>query len=249
MSVLLGTPRSWLQSTPQLDLTHPKIRITALKLTQSLHGNLARARAIHDYVRRIPFGAWADATIVQASEVMKKRRGDCHAKGVLFVALCRASKVPARLNFVRIRPRFLEGMIEDGPATMAHAVGQVLIDDHWVSTDGYVVDPVLFAQAKQRLREEGRDCGWGIRLDADAGWDGLSDCIHQFSPDDVVHNYGAYDDPAEFYNELRQDEGAPSWVARLKYSVGTGLVNRRVARLRRTPGGAVPVHPRSDSPA
>ena len=236
MSIQIGTPRSWLQSTAQLDLTHPKIRITALKLTQSLYGNLARARAIHDFVRRIPFGAWADVSEVHASEVMKKRHGDCHAKGVLFVALCRASQVPARLNFVRIKPRFLDGILEDGPESMAHAVGQVLVNDQWVSTDGYVVDPVLFAQAKQRLREEGRDCGWGIRLDADASWDGVTDCIHQFSPEDLLHNYGAYHDLAEFYDELRQDEGSPSWVARLKYSVGAGMVNRRIGRLRGTPG-------------
>ena len=69
---------------------------------------------------------------------------------------------------------------------MAHAVGQVLIDEQWVSTDGYVVDPVLFAHAKQRLRDEDGDCGFGIVHDARALWDGTADCIHQFRPADVV---------------------------------------------------------------
>lgn len=234
MSVLIGTPRDWLRETHQLDISHPKIHITALKLTQSVHGDRERARAIHDFVRRMPFGAFADVSHVRASDVLRANRGDCHTKGVLFVALCRAAQVPARLNFLRIQPRFLKGILDEGPQSMAHAVGQVFLEDAWFSTDGYVVDPILFAHAKQRLRQGDGDCGFGIVRDAQALWSGLGDCIHQFTDDDVVHNYGAYDDPAEFYEELSQDEGAPSWVTRLKYAMAAQMVNRRVARLRGT---------------
>ncbi|MEO7548321.1 MAG: transglutaminase-like domain-containing protein [Ramlibacter sp.] len=232
MNVHLGTPRNWLGETPQLDLSHPKIHITAIKLTQSVHGPRDRAVAIHDFVRRIPFGAFSDVSHVRASDVLRANHGDCHSKGVLFVALCRAAQVPARLNFNRIRPRFLHGILDDGPATMAHALGQVLVEDRWLSTDGYVVDPVLFAHAKYRLRAEGVACGWGLIEGAQGTWNGQADCIHQFEGEDLVHNYGAYDDPAEFYAELSQDEGAPTWIARLKYAMGTQILNRRVARLR-----------------
>ena len=234
MSVLLGTPRDWLGDTRQLDLSHPKIHITALKLTQSLHGRRERALAIHDFVRRLPFGAFSDVSHVRASDVLRTNHGDCHTKGVLFVALCRAAGIPARLKFLRIQPRFLHGILDEGPDTMAHAVGQVWLDEHWISSDAYVIDPVLFAHARQRLREEGSDCGWGIMRDVQALWNGNADCIQQFAPGDVLHDYGAYDDPAEFYTELSHDEGAPSWVARLKYALGAQLVNRRVARLRET---------------
>jgi len=234
MTVHLGTPRDWLRETHQLDLSHPKIHITSLKLTQSLHGHRERACAIHDFVRRLPFGAFSDVSHVRASDVLRANHGDCHSKGVLFVALCRSAGIPARLNFLRIHPRFLHGILDEGPDTMAHAVGQVLIDGQWVGTDAYVVDPVLYAQAKHRLRQESGDCGWGIVSDAQALWNGVDDRIHQFRASDVVHNYGAYDDPAEFYAELSHDEGAPSWVARLKYALGAQLVNRRVARLRET---------------
>ena len=232
MSVLLGTPRTWLRETAQLDLSHPKIHITALKLTQSRRTARERVCAIHDFVRRLPFGAFSDVSHVRASDVLRANRGDCHSKGVLFTALCRAAGVPARLNFVRIRPHFLYGILDDGPETMAHAVGQALIEEQWRSTDGYVVDPVLFAHAKQRLRAQSLACGWGIVQEARGTWDGEADCLHQFQPADVVHNYGAYEDPAEFYDELSQDEGAPSWIARLKYAMGAQIVNRRVARLR-----------------
>lgn len=92
-----------------------------------MHGARERARAIHDFVRRMPFGAFADVSHVRASDVLRANRGDCHSKGVLFVALCRAAQVPARLNFLRIHPRYLQGILDDGPPSMAHAVGQVLV--------------------------------------------------------------------------------------------------------------------------
>jgi hypothetical protein len=235
MTVGFGTPRDWLQETPQLDLTHPKIHITALKLTQARQSVPQRLCALQDFVRRLPFGAFYDVSHVRASDVLRSQRGDCHSKGVLFTALCRGAGIPARLRFVRIRSRFLHGILDDGPETMAHAVGQVLVGDRWISTDGYVVDPVLFAQAKQRLRAEGLDCGFGLVRDAQGSWDGATDCLQQYRGSDVVHDYGAYDDPAEFYEELSQEEGAPSWVSRLKYALGAQIVNRRVAQLREAP--------------
>jgi hypothetical protein len=235
MTIHLGTPRSWLCETPQLDLSDSKIHITMLKLTQSARGQRERARAIHDFVRRLPFGGFTDVSRVRASDVLRANRGDCHTKGVLFVALCREAGVPARLNFVRIKSRFLQGILEDGPETVTHAVGQVLIDDRWVATDAYVIDPVLFAKAKQQLRRQGSDCGWGIVRDANGLWDGTTDCMHQFRPADVLHNYGAYDDVAEFYAELSRDEAGPSWVGKLRYALDARLANRRVARLREAP--------------
>jgi hypothetical protein len=231
-------PRQWLDETLQLDLSHPKIHITAQKLTQSRQTLAERVLAIHDFVRRIPFGAFADVSHVRASDVLRSNRGDCHSKGVLFVALCRAAGFPARLNFVRLRPRFLHGILDQGPDTMAHAIGQVRVDDRWVSTDGYVVDPILFSQAKRLLRVAEVDCGWGVVAEAQPGWDGRSECLHQFRWSDVVHDYGTFDDPSEFYERLNEEEGAPSWVARLKYSLGAQLVNRRVGQLRDARVGA-----------
>ncbi len=238
MSIALGTPRSWLEPTAQLDLSHPKIHITAQKLTQARQTVPARVAALHDFVRRLPFGAQADAAAVTASEVLRAGRGDCHSKGLLFVALCRAAGIPARLQFVRVRTRFLHGILDDGPQSMPHAVGQVLVGGRWLSTDGYVVDPVLFVAARQRLQAQGLDCGWGIVRDAVGRWDGSGDCLQQFRPADVAHAYGAYHDVAEFYNERSQEEGSPSWLARLKYAVGASLVNRRVQLLRSQPQDA-----------
>lgn len=227
-------PHPWLAETAQLDLNEPKLRITAQKLTQSVQTLAGRAAAIHGFVRRLPFAACTDATDCTAGDVLRRRRGDCHTKGLLFVALCRAAGLPARLSFVDVRARFLNGILDEGPDVMPHAVGEVLLQGRWLRTDGYVVDPILFAQAKRLMRDTGADAGWGIVADAQGTWDAAGDGLQQFRGADVVRWHAPVHDPAEFY--ARTVQGTQGWTAHLKYLLGAHLVNRRVDALRRIPG-------------
>lgn len=224
----------WLRETTQLDISDAKLRITAQKLTQARQSHAARAAAIHDFVRRMPFAAAADGGSRRAGEVLRDGRGDCHSKGVLFTALCRAADIPARLQFVRVKTRFMAGILPEAPPAMPHAVGQVLLDGQWLSTDGYVVDPVLFARARRLLDEFGESSGWGIIAGSRGRWDGTGDCLQQFELDDVLENYGVFHDAAHFYGT--RGEMLPGWVGSLKYAVGAQLVNRRVAQVRRGEG-------------
>ncbi|MBE7941789.1 MULTISPECIES: transglutaminase-like domain-containing protein [Ramlibacter] len=221
----------WRVATRQLDLDHPGLYITAQKLTQSRQSLPARAMAIHDFVRRMPFAATSDGSSVRASEVLRRGAGDCHAKGVLFTALCRAAGLPARLLFVRVRTRFLHGILEGAPPEMPHAVGQVHLGERWVSTDGYVVDPLLFMRAKEALVAHGNDCGWGLVRDARSTWDGARPQLQQFRAEDVVRCHGCFHDPSQFY--ATQEGQSNGWLDTLKYALGAQLVNRRVAQLRR----------------
>lgn len=220
----------WLRETPQLDISHPRLHFTAQKLTQSRQTHAARAVAVHDFVRRLPFAASGDGSTRRASEVLRQGRGDCHTKGVLFVALCRAAGLPARLQFVDVVPRFLHGILDEGPASMPHAVGQVLVEDRWWSTDGYVVDPALFASARQKLRDTGEGTGWGIVAEAQAQWDGRTDCLQQFRQADVLEVFTPCHDTAHFYGAAARQMG---WAGWLRYAVGAHLVNRRVRQARR----------------
>ncbi|TWO64444.1 transglutaminase family protein [Caenimonas sedimenti] len=222
----------WLVETRQLDLSDPKLRITAQKLTQARQSLPARAAAIQAFVRGLPFSASADGHSVRASEVLRRGSGDCHSKGVLFTALCRAAGLPARLVFVDVRPRFLAGILDRGPAVLPHAVGQVLLPDGWHSTDGYVVDPVLFAHAKHLLHDHGLDSGWGIVQEAAGAWDGQGDCLQQFRAGDVVDHHGAWHEPAAFH--ATRPAGTRGWLGRLQYAIATRLVNLRVARVRQS---------------
>jgi hypothetical protein len=226
----------WLAATRQLDLDHPGLRITALKLTQSRQSLPARAVAVRDFVRRLPYDTAAPARHARASEVLARGRGDGIAKGVLFTAMCRAAGLPARLLFVRVRARSLAGMLPWRPRATTHAIGQVYYEGRWHSTDSYVLDPVLFAHAKQRLNESGLDSGFGLVHEASGAWDGQSPCLQQFRATDVMASYGAFHDADDF--ERRVGRGEPvfgdsllqrcvqPWLAR--------VLNRRVQRLRAT---------------
>jgi transglutaminase-like putative cysteine protease len=218
---------TWLGATSQLDLGDPKLRITAQKLTQARQTWAERAAAIHAYVRSLPFAAAADSSVVRASEVLRRRSGDCHSKGLLFTALCRSAGLPARLHFVGVRTRFLAGLLDEGPSVLPHAVGQVQLGGRWISTDAYVVDPVLFAHAKKLLRDQERDTGWGLVREARGAWDGSCDSLQQFRPADIVRDYGVHHDPAGFY--LHGGAGRGAW---LLVALGAHLLNRRVAHLR-----------------
>lgn len=77
----------------------------------------------------------------------------------------------------------------------------------------------------------GQSCGWGIVADASGYWNGESDCLQQFRPEDVLETYGVFHDPAEFYGTGHEREHG--WLGWLKYAVGARLVNRRVAQVRR----------------
>ena len=115
---------------------------------------------------------------------------------------------------------------------MPHAVGQVFIENSWHSTDGYVVDPVLFARAKEMLRDSRQACGWGIVADATGHWDGQRNCLQQYQESDVLQIYGVFHDPSQFYSSASY-EPAQGWRSRVKYEIGASLVNWRVAQIRR----------------
>lgn len=220
-------PQAWLHETAQLDTSEPRLRITAQKLTQSVQTIAGRAAALQGFVRKLPYTALADARAT-ASEVLRRRRGDAACKGLLFTALCRAAGIPARLQFFEVRARFLAGFVDGALPVVPHAVAQVHVGGRWLSTDGYVVDPTLFAHAKRRLREQDAEIGWGVRAAAQGVWNGAGDCLHQLDPTDVVRRHAPVHEPAEFYAQQHRGAWPPSLVAVLRGH----LLDRRVRALR-----------------
>ncbi|MGV3494769.1 MAG: transglutaminase-like domain-containing protein [Ramlibacter sp.] len=224
--------QAWLGETPQLDLSHPRLRITAQKLTQCLQTMPERAAAVQAFVRRLPLSAAPQPGTAPASRILERGHGDAHAKAVLFTALCRAAGLPARVQFLRVRAAVLAGILHSRPRAIVHAVAQVHVDGRWVSTDGYVVDPVLFVRARELLQDTDLDSGWGIVRDAPGLWDGKSACLHQFRWSDVLLSYGVFDDVQDFIGSGEARE----WVGRgwLRRAVRSWRLNRRLVRVRRS---------------
>ncbi|HSW18266.1 MAG TPA: transglutaminase-like domain-containing protein [Ramlibacter sp.] len=236
MSLFTGKSRSWLAETELLDLSHPRLSLTVRKLVHSGQRPRERALTLHSFVRLIPYAVALDAQPLSASEALRHYRGDSVAKGTLFVALCRSAGLAARLQFMRMRSDHLQGILEHPPATVVHAVSQVLIDGQWLSTDGYVLDPVLFTRALARLAQDGRRAGWGLYRDATPAWTAQAHCLQQVDESDVIHAYGAFDDPAELCAQRLREGDHPGWMTRATHAVlGRQLLDRRIDQLRRAP--------------
>ena len=229
----------WVVNTPLLQIDHPKIRLLAKRLTQLKATPRQGAVACFAYVRAMPFGCIADSTGTSALAVLRAGRGDCHTKSTLMLALLRSLRIPSRMRFVTMKPDFLYGLADLGGHPIEHAYTEVLLDGEWRAVDSYVVDPRLAVAAQTRLKFEGRTLGYGMHRDGTIHWDGHGSAFGQFSitdPDSMpLHDWGAFDDPYQFYSSVAYVRQRLSLAGRLKWMVGARMVNRRVDQLRRRP--------------
>ena len=226
----------WLRETRQLDISTSAVRILATKLTQLASGDAAKAVAIHNYVKSLPFGCVPDMVGTSASDVLRLGYGDCHAKGVLFVALLRSAGIAARLHFVTLPTRFLRGLIDTGSQTMTHAVGEVWLDDGWLQTDTYVVDTAFGRAARKLLHGEGAQLGYGVHLQGDDQWGGIDHAHAQcamLDPESLpVVDWGSTHDAATFYGNENHAALRHSFGVRMKWMLGAMVVNKKVAQIR-----------------
>lgn len=226
----------WLADTALLQFEHPKIRLLAKKLTQLKSTPREQAVACFQYMRALPFGCIADSTGTPAIAVLRAGMGDCHTKSTLLIALLRSIGIPSRMRFVTMKPDFLHGIIDTGGQPIEHAYTEVLLNGEWQAVDSYVVDVRLAAAAKARLAKEGRQLGYGMHREGSISWDGNGPSFGQFTstdPDSLpLHDWGAFDDPYQFYSSVSYVKERLNWSTRFKWLLGARLVNRRVNALR-----------------
>jgi hypothetical protein len=203
-----------------------------------------KAVAVHDYVKSLPFGCVAGFDHVSAGAVLRAGRGDCHTKGTLFVAMLRSVGVPARLRFVTLSGAFLKGIIDAGPNTITHAVGEVYLEGHWVQTDTYVTDSLLETRATQLLEEQGIRLGYGIHVKGNHFWDGRQGAHAQYSGSDPdscpLFDWGVAHDPEHFYTNKANADLQQGWLTRVKWMLAAALINRRVEQIRQQTGPMAP---------
>lgn len=227
----------WLASTPYVDHDSPAIIKVVDDVTRGIADERLRAIAIHDFVRdEIPFG-WAGAFYDQsASRVLQRRIGYCNTKSTLIVAMFRAAGIPARQHFVDISASVLDGLIDPGTSYVDHSFVEVSLAGKWIRIDSYIVDLPLAKAARAKLRQEGRNLGYGVHVNGVSVWDGRSDAFSQFVNDGSVElttrDYGVHDDVGAFYADS-QVHFSFSGPARLLFPPFAWRANARAERLRR----------------
>ena len=106
------------------------IKKKARELTQGKSTPLQKARAIFNFVRdRITYKGY-DNSVQGAGKTLLVGRGNCCDQTNLLVALCRASKIPARFSHGLNTYFYLAGKTYGG-----HVWGQILIGKIWYAAD------------------------------------------------------------------------------------------------------------------
>lgn len=168
-------PRHWLGSTPLLDLDDPRLRLKARALTQLCKNEREKALAVYGFVKRLPFAKPMKLRLRTAREVLDAGCGDADDKATLFMALLRAAGIPARLRYVELRGEMLRGLV-DSMASANRPVAEIWLG-RWVRTDTYIFDAAFMAAARQRLKDHGWPCGYGITLAGHAIWTANDDAF------------------------------------------------------------------------
>ena len=202
-------PADWLGATRYIDCNSAQVRATAASVTAGLSSPRDRAIALHRFVsQNTRFGFAREFWDNTASEVLRAGIGYCNTKSTLFVAMLRASGIPARQVFVDIHASVLGGILEPGTPYVDHSYVEAFVQDAWRATDAYIVDPAMFGPARRKALAEGRRMGYGVNPSGTTNWDGLSASFSQFdlrTPDAISTKFfGVYRDVGDFYRRNDQ---------------------------------------------
>ena len=131
--------RLYLSPAEFIDSDHMSVRAKAKDIVGSITNPVERARVLHDAVRDgiryDPYIDYTDPETYRASSVLAKGHAYCVGKASLYVALCRAVGIPARLGLADVKnhlatPRLLEAVGTDVFAY--HGFVEVIPERQWV---------------------------------------------------------------------------------------------------------------------
>jgi transglutaminase-like putative cysteine protease len=131
--------RLFLSPAEYIDSDHVGIRSKAEQVAGAASDPAERARrlyaAVRDGIRYDPYVDYTDRESYRASSVLAKGQAYCVGKASLYVALCRASGIPARLGLADVKnhlatPRLLEAVGTDVFAY--HGYVEIMPADRWV---------------------------------------------------------------------------------------------------------------------
>ena len=131
----------YLRATPTIDADHGEIIETARRVTNKCSSDEQRAVKLFYFVRdKIRYNAYMISVFIEdfrASRVLEWGKGYCVQKAVLLAALGRASGIPSRLMFAKIRNHKVPSHILQmmgGNLFPRHGYNQFFLGGRWVST-------------------------------------------------------------------------------------------------------------------
>lgn len=106
----------FLQPADKIESRHPEIAAKAHEVTDNLKNNLEKAQAIFSFVlKHMDYDLQAPYSNCGALSALRGGKGVCEDYAALFVALCRAEKIPARPVYGYTNPLGWEEISSSGP--------------------------------------------------------------------------------------------------------------------------------------
>lgn len=125
---------NYLQPEDKVESTHPEITAKARELTAGLANNTEKARAIFAFVQQYITYGGANSN-KGALSALRTRTGVCEDYAALFVALCRASGIPARIVYG-------QAANQNNGGFYGHAWAEFFLPTHgWIPVEPTVTSP------------------------------------------------------------------------------------------------------------
>ena len=170
------------------DHDHPAIQAKAQELTSKKSTLLDKVESLFGFVRdEIRFGFPPKWDQVKASETLQYQLGYCNTKGTLFLALCKATSIPARLHTGLIATEIMQGIFPSFafpflPSAGGHTWMEIELDGEWKPIDSYINDKRFYERALKQLQGSSKLHAYSISRAK-----GASSCAFNFGEKGFVH--------------------------------------------------------------
>ncbi len=220
------------------DASHPLVAQTAAKLTNNTITDREKLERLFLFVRdEITFGFPAKGDLVAASETLETGIGQCNTKATLFLALCKACKIPVRIHFSLISKEIQKGFFTGifywlMPKYISHSWIEVKIEGEWRRIDSFINDMALHKAAELELARRDWTIGFSLALSegsANADLNIDKEAFSQMAA--VTDDHGTWDEPADYYSSQHY-QNRPGFFKLLVYRLLIGGINNRVKRIR-----------------
>lgn len=131
--------RLYLSPAEFIDSDHPSIQAKAQEIAGSVRDRAGKAcslyTAVRDDIRYDPYIDYTDRETYRASSVLSKGHAYCVGKASLYVALCRASGIPARLGLADVKNHLATKRLLDAVGTDVfayHGYVEIMPGKEWI---------------------------------------------------------------------------------------------------------------------
>jgi len=220
------------------DYNNPIVRNKAVELTQNRESLADKISAIFYYVRDdIKFAFPKEGDLVQASQTIKYGYGQCNTKATLFLALCIAVDIKARIHFSLIDREIQKGLFSGVafwmmPKEISHSWIEIEMNGKWIKIDAFINDAAFYEAGKKELVKKNWDIGYSIACSKNDSSIELNFHNEKFvQMDAVTEDHGVYEEPMDYFNSSRY-KNRPNAFKLFIYKLLVGGINEKVKKLR-----------------